>query len=95
MLALACYQDDRCPGCGDWIPETTSPGSDELYDIEPPARCGRCDANARSAERVKDNPRPQALLHIVRRRTDGTPAQPLPPVDDEDDDQDDEAGGLY
>lgn len=43
MLALAESRELTCPGCGGWLPETTSVEA-EGWRVPPPHRCGRCTA---------------------------------------------------
>lgn len=51
MLALAELEANECPGCGGWLPETTSPDADRnnrtgshYYGVGAPTRCHRCTA---------------------------------------------------
>lgn len=55
MLALAHCREMTCPGCGGWLPETTSHEA-EAYEVPPPHRCGRCTALAIAQDRhAKDH----------------------------------------
>lgn len=72
MLALLDYEDQVCPGCGGWLPETTDPEAEGQYVADPPSRCHRCHAiQGRQEEYRSDETvsRPGALpIWPVRRK---------------------------
>lgn len=68
MLALAEYEADLCTGCGGHLSETTDPANDGIYVIEPAVRCHRCTLLSIARKQLEDNPQPEALYPIVRKR---------------------------
>lgn len=44
VLALIDYEGQCCPGCGGYLPETTSAEHEGQYTTEPPMRCHACTA---------------------------------------------------
>lgn len=65
MLALAEYQQSRCPGCGGDLAETTAPGNEGRYRRDLPVQCFRCLEFARAADVYRDEPHPHTLMHQV------------------------------
>lgn len=68
MLALAMYEEDRCPGCGGSLSVTTAPENEDAFRHQPPLQCFRCVGFARGHEAYKDEPHPQTLIHLVPQR---------------------------
>lgn len=58
VLALLEYEDQVCPGCGGYLPETTRDEAEFAYVAEVPQRCHRCTTVHRMqreyAKEVKD-----------------------------------------
>lgn len=66
MLALGVYEAGLCGRCKH--PTAEAWAEDAEYAHETPIRCHACDAYMRAGEAYRDNPRPQALIHLVHRR---------------------------
>jgi protein-disulfide isomerase len=71
MLALAVYEDTRCPICGGDIDECWADGADRLYRVPTPIRCHRYTAAAAARAVYDRNPdvrHPEALIFRAERR---------------------------
>ena len=66
ILGLALKRREECDGCGGYLPETTSPANEPLYEASGPFICYSCEALGRAragvAERRAKNP-----LHNMNR----------------------------
>lgn len=69
MLGLAEHRRLTCPGCGGWLPETTTTDATQ-YEVSPPHRCGACtQLSVVQTAQASDHKHSHALRWPVRRRT--------------------------
>ena len=68
MLALAAWEDSRCPICGGPAEECQSPEGERRFQGVPPVRCHRTDAIIRYQDRAGAYERPSALLWRAEER---------------------------
>lgn len=61
-FALLAYDDDKCPGCGGQLTETTDIHTDGRWRVDPPTRCHRCTALGTAQDRYRETPHSHALL---------------------------------
>lgn len=62
MIALAMWEDSRCPLCGGPVEDCQSPEAERRFAGTPPVRCHRTDAIIRYQDKAGEYPRPRALL---------------------------------
>lgn len=58
VFAWLDYEDQQCPGCGGYLPDTTT----HDYKTDVPHRCKRCDAIKRRQKEYSESPNPDALV---------------------------------
>lgn len=68
MLALAAWEDTRCPLCGGDAEDCQSPEAEARFQGVPPTRCHRTDAIIRYQDKAGDYPRSRALLWAAEDR---------------------------
>jgi hypothetical protein len=61
MLALAQHRDLSCPGCGGWLPDTTSAEAEDKHRFEV-VRCHRCTGQSMAVDKTREMYRPESLL---------------------------------
>ena len=68
MLALAAWEDSRCPACGGPADECQTPEAEFRFQGAPPVRCHRKDAILRYQDKAGNYERANALLWRAEER---------------------------